>query len=81
MSVKDFPRDQASEAAVCKKAQVNTVGGGADVAVTHLGIDKRIALSVVSRKMSEYFEEQLVRNVKCAAQWQVHSARLSGSAG
>lgn len=32
MSMKDFPRDKASEAADCRKAQVNTVVGGADVA-------------------------------------------------
>lgn len=78
MSMKDFPRDKASEAAGCRRAQVNTVGGGADVAVTHLSVDKKIALSVVSGKKPEYSEEQLVRNVKCTAQWQVHSTRLLG---
>lgn len=79
MSMKDFPRDKASEAAGCRRAQINTAGGGADVAVTHLSADKKIALSsVVSGKKPEYFEEQLVRNAKCAAWWQVHSARLLG---
>lgn len=78
MSMKDFPRDKASEAAGCRRAQVNTVGGGADVAVTHLSVDKKIALSVVSGRKPEYFEEQLVRNVKRAAQWQMCSARLLG---
>lgn len=81
MSMKDFPRDKASEAAGCRRAQVNTVGGGADVAVTHLSVDKKIALSVVSGGKPEYFEEQLVRNVKRAAQWQMCSARLLGWAG
>lgn len=78
MSMKDFPRDKASEAAGCRRARVNTVGGGADVAITHLSVDKKIGLSVVSGKKLGYFEEQLVGNFKCAAQWQVHSARLLG---
>lgn len=42
----------------------------------HLNVNKEITLSVVSSKKPEYFEEQLVRNVKCAA-WR-HSARLLG---
>lgn len=78
MSMKDLPRDKASEAAGCRRAQVNTAGGGADAAITHLSVDKKIALSVVAGKKLGYFEEQLVRNFKCAAQWQVHSARLLG---
>lgn len=65
MSVKDFPRDKASEAASCRRAQVNTVRGGADVAITHLSVDKKIALSVVSGKKLGYFEEQSVKFQAC----------------
>lgn len=75
LSVKDFPRANVSEAAGCRRAQGNTAGGGADVAGTHLGVNKETAPSA---EKLEHFEEQLVRNVKCTAQWQVHSARLQG---
>lgn len=73
MSVKDFPRDKASKVVSYRGARVNTTGGGADVAVTHISVHKKIALSIVSSKKPEYFEEQLVRNVKCAVWWQVNS--------
>lgn len=58
MSMKDFPRDKASKAASYRGARVNTTGGGADVAVIHLSVHKKIALSVVSCKKPEYFKEQ-----------------------
>lgn len=75
-SMKDLPRDKASKAASYRRAQVNTMGRGADVAVTHLSVYKKIALSVVPCKKTEYFEEQWVRNVKCAAWWQVNSCKI-----
>lgn len=58
MSMKDFPRDKASKAASYRGARANTTGGGADVSVTRLSVHKKIALSVVSCKKPEYFEEQ-----------------------
>lgn len=76
--MKDFPRDKASETAGFRNAQVYTAGGGADVAVTHLHVDEKIALSLVSDFKPECFEEHLVRNVKCVAQWQMHFARPLG---
>lgn len=57
--MKDFPRDKASETAGFRNAQVYTAGGGADVAVTHLHVDKKIALSLVSDFKPECFEEHL----------------------
>lgn len=72
MSMKDFSGDKASKVASYREAQVNT-RGGADVAVTCISVHKKIALSIVSCKKPKYFEEQLVRNVKCAVWWQVNS--------
>lgn len=72
MSMKDFSGDKASKVASYREAQVNT-RGGADVAVTCISVHKKIALSIISCKKPKYFEEQLVRNVKCAVWWQVNS--------